>query len=162
LRGAAEAGLVVCCPGGTQCCGCLIRRASGRKSLKVAQKQRNHLVVLDDLQQIRPTDRLTGKGPYSITVNRFLRPSQASQHKLKFGWIDWLSLLHWLFPEIMFYARAPAKSCASFLIAGFSGEGNQGHRLIPGGWGTLARRSEGFLPNSSSTTITVDGDDCVP
>jgi hypothetical protein len=62
----------------------------------------------------------------------------------------------------MFYTHETAKSRVSFLMVGFPGEGNQGHWLIPGGWGTLGRRSEGFLPNRSSTTVTVEGDECAP
>jgi hypothetical protein len=41
-------------------------------------------VVVEDFQQIRPTDWLPGNRLDTITVDRFLRPSQASQHKVKF------------------------------------------------------------------------------
>ncbi len=41
-------------------------------------------MVVEDFQQIRPTDWLPGKRPDTIHVDRFLRPSQASQYKVKF------------------------------------------------------------------------------
>ena len=80
-------------------------------------------MVVEDFQQVRPTDRLPGKESDTIAVDCFLRP---------------------------------------FPFVGFLGEGQYGHRLIPGAWGTLARRSVASLPISSSTTPTVDGDDCDP
>ena len=41
-------------------------------------------MVVDDFEQIGPTDRLPGKRPDPIAVDGFLRPAKTGQHKIKF------------------------------------------------------------------------------
>ena len=41
-------------------------------------------MMVDYFKQIRPTDRLPGKGPDPIAVDRLVRPAKAGQHKFKF------------------------------------------------------------------------------
>ena len=41
-------------------------------------------MVVEDFQQIRPTDWLPGKRPDTIPVDVFLRPAEAGQYKFKF------------------------------------------------------------------------------
>ena len=41
-------------------------------------------MMVDDFKQIRPTDWLPRKRPDPISVDGFLRPAKAGQHKIKF------------------------------------------------------------------------------
>jgi hypothetical protein len=40
-------------------------------------------MMVDDLKQMRPTDRPLRKRPNALAVDSFLRPAKAGQHKIK-------------------------------------------------------------------------------
>ena len=84
MRGTVQAKVGIGHAAGTQCCGLLVRHVPGREGVKVAREERDHLMMVDDLEQMRPTDWLLRKRPDAIAVDCFLWPAKASQHKIKF------------------------------------------------------------------------------
>ena len=70
-------------------------------------------MMVDDLQQIRPTDWLPGKRPDPIAVNVFLRPAETGQHQFKFRGVGCTARLHACLS--MLESHASGKSCSGFL-----------------------------------------------
>src|SRR5580700_9283212 len=81
---------------GAQSSGCFFRYVFAGEGFKVAEEERNHLLVVDDFDQIRPIEWLLGEGLDTSAVNRFLRPAKTGQHQIKFRCVNWLDRLHWL------------------------------------------------------------------
>jgi hypothetical protein len=84
MRGTPQANVSIGHAAGTQCCGSLVRHVAGGEGVKVAREEREHLMMVDNLKQMRPTDRLLRKRPNAIAVDSLLRPAKAGQHKIKF------------------------------------------------------------------------------
>ena len=69
---------------GAESGGWLVWHIAGRETFQVAGEERHHLMMVNDLQQIRPTDWLPGQRLDPIAVNVFLRPAETGQHQFKF------------------------------------------------------------------------------
>ena len=80
----AQAGVRIGYAAGAQSSGLLVWHVAGGEGFKVAGEERDHLMMVDDFEQMRPTDGLLRKGPDTIAVDCFLRPAKAGQHKIKF------------------------------------------------------------------------------
>ena len=84
LRGAPQAGVCIGHAVGAQHCGLLVWHVAGREGLQVAREERDHFMMVDNLEQMRPMDWLLHKRPDAIAVDLLLRPAKAGQHKIKF------------------------------------------------------------------------------
>jgi hypothetical protein len=79
-----EARLVVCSPSGAECSNWLVWSVARREGFKIAQKQRDYLVMVHDFKQMLPIDGLPRKRPDAVAVYDCRRPPQACQHKIEF------------------------------------------------------------------------------
>jgi hypothetical protein len=78
LPAAPDAGVRVFQRAGLERSRGLARYVAGREGFHVADEERGHFVVVDDLQQLRPPDRLSSQQSDAITVGWSLRPAKAS------------------------------------------------------------------------------------
>ena len=60
MRAALQAAAGVFFGAGAQSSGCFFRYVSAGEGFKVTEEERNHLMVVDDFEQIRPIEGLLG------------------------------------------------------------------------------------------------------
>jgi hypothetical protein len=80
-----QAGVCVRYRAGLQRGGRLVGYTAGCEGFKIAGEERDHFMLLDDRQQMRPVDWLLSERANANAVGWFLRPAKARQHKIKFG-----------------------------------------------------------------------------
>src|ERR1700689_4239428 len=128
-----QTGLSVFGRAGAESGGWLVRHVTGRKTFQVAGEERHHLMMVDDFQQIRPTDWLPGKRLDPIAAHVFLWATEAGQHRFTFRRVGCTARLHACLS--MLESHASGKSCSGFLkkVIGRSQEG-VAHQA-PAAWG---------------------------
>ena len=109
-------------------------------------------MMVNDFQQIRPTDWLPGKRLDPIAVNVFLRPAETGQHQFKFRGVGCTARHSCLLEYV-------GITCQRQVLQRIP---ERGHRPLLGGCGTRGTSSVGLAPSLSGHSTTVIGADCAP